>query len=142
MAKNFKTLIRIRKWALDEKRRELSDMQAALDHLVAEKAELERAVIAEQKVAATDPELAGFAYGNFASAVIAEREVLTKRIHDQERAIESFRDVVADAFKELKTIEISERNRIDAEQAEENRKEQNDLDEIGARSATRKDDGI
>lgn len=141
MAKDFKTLIRMRKWALDDKRRELGEMQGVLSNLLAEKDALEKAIITEQKVAAENPELAGFAYGRFASAVIVEREALVKRISDQEAKIDVFRDEVADAFKALKTAEIAERNRAEAERAEEERKEQAELDEIGARSATR-DEGL
>ncbi|AJD50855.1 flagellar FliJ family protein [Thalassospira xiamenensis] len=141
MAKDFKTLIRMRKWALDDKRRELGEMLGILTNLLAEKDALEKAVIAEQKVAAENPELAGFAYGPFASAVVFEREALVKRIAEQEAKIDAFRDEVADAFKAVKTAEIAERNRVEAERAEEDRKEQAELDEIGARSATR-DDGL
>ncbi|WP_404425270.1 flagellar FliJ family protein [Thalassospira australica] len=141
MVKDFKTLIRMRKWALDDKRRELGEMQGVLSNLLAEKDALEKAIITEQKVAAENPELAGFAYGRFASAVIVEREALVKRISDQEAKIDVFRDEVADAFKALKTAEIAERNRAEAERAEEERKEQAELDEIGARSATR-DEGL
>ncbi|MBX2829580.1 MAG: hypothetical protein KTR23_00140 [Rhodospirillales bacterium] len=141
MAKDFKTLVRMRKWALDEKQRELGEMLAVLDNLVSEKDALEKAVLAEQKVAAENPELAGFAYGSFANAVIAEREAISKMIVEQEEKIDVFRDEVADAFKAMKTAEIAERNRADAVQAEEDRKEQEELDEIGMRSATR-DDGL
>ncbi len=141
MAKDFKTLVRMRKWALDEKQRELGEMLGVLGNLEAEKNALEQAVLAEQKIAAENPELAGFAYGGFASAVIAEREAIEKMIADQEAKIDAFRDEVADAFKELKTAEIAERNRLEAERAEEDKKEQDELDEIGARSATR-DDGL
>jgi flagellar export protein FliJ len=141
MAKDFKTLVRMRKWALDEKQRQLGEMLGVLGNLEAEKEALEQAVIAEQKVAAENPELAGFAYGGFANAVIAEREAITKMIAEQEEKIDAFRDEVADAFKELKTAEIAERNRVEAERAEEDKKEQDELDEIGMRSATR-DDGL
>lgn len=141
MAKDFKTLIRMRKWALDEKRRELGELQGVLDNLIAEKTALEQALLAEQKVAAENPELAGFAYGTFANAVIAEREALEQRIAEQEEKVDAFRDEVADAFKAFKTAEIAERNRVKAERAEEDRKEQEELDEIGMRSATR-DDGL
>ena len=141
MTKDFKTLVRMRKWALDEKQRELGEMLGVLGNLEAEKEALEQAVIAEQKVAAENPELAGFAYGGFANAVIAEREAIAKMIAEQEEKIDVFRDEVADAFKELKTAEIAERNRVEAERAEEDKKEQDELDEIGMRSATR-DDGL
>lgn len=141
MAKDFKTLVRMRKWALDEKQRELGEMLGVLGNLEAEKEALEQAVIHEQKIAAENPELAGFAYGGFANAVIAEREAITKMIAEQEEKIDAFREEVADAFKELKTAEIAERNRLEAERAEEEKKEQDELDEIGTRSATR-DDGL
>jgi flagellar export protein FliJ len=141
MAKDFKTLVRIRKWALDEKQRELGDMLRVLDTLEAQRKQVDLAIKSEQKVAAENPETAGFAYGNFASAVIEEREALDNQIAAQEQKIDAFRDEVADAFKALKTAEITERNRVDAERAEEDRKEQDVLDEIGMRSATR-DDGL
>lgn len=141
MAKDFKTLVRMRKWALDDKRRELGEMLGVLENLIGEKTTLEQALIAEQKVAAENPELVGFAYAGFANAVIAERVALQTRIAEQEAKIDAFRDEVADAFKAMKTAEIAERNRVAAERAEEDRKEQEELDEIGMRSATR-DDGF
>ncbi|MEQ5775207.1 MULTISPECIES: flagellar FliJ family protein [unclassified Thalassospira] len=139
MAKDFKTLVRIRKWTLDEKQRELGDMLRVLEQLIEQREELGRALKAEQKVASENPQTAGFAYGNFANAVIAERTALTEQIAAQEAKIDNFRDVVAQAFKDMKTAEISERNRVAAVRAEEDRKEQESLDEIGARAATRKD---
>ncbi|MCC9624158.1 flagellar FliJ family protein [Thalassospira sp. MA62] len=139
MAKDFKTLIRMRKWALDEKRRELGEMLGVLENLIAEKKALEQAVLNEQKVASENPQLVGYAYGNFANAVIAEREILEQRIKAQEQKVDAFRDEVADAFKAVKTAEIAERNRVEAERAEADKKEQDELDEIGMRSATRHD---
>ncbi|AUG51971.1 hypothetical protein [Thalassospira marina] len=139
MAKDFKTLVRIRKWTLDEKQRELGEMMRVLEHLIEQRQQLELALKSEQKVAAENPQTAGFAYGNFASAIIVEREALDQRIKAQEARIDAFRDEVAQAFKDMKTAEISERNRVAALRAEEDRKEQESLDEIGARAATRKD---
>ncbi|OSQ39662.1 flagellar FliJ family protein [Thalassospira mesophila] len=139
MAKDFKTLVRIRKWTLDEKQRELGDLLRVLEQLIEQRDELGRALKAEQKVASENPQTAGFAYGNFANAVIAERTALNEQIAAQEAKIDAFRDVVAQAFKDMKTAEITERNRVAAVRAEEDRKEQETLDEIGARAATRKD---
>ncbi len=139
MAKDFKALVRVRKWALDEKQRELGEMLRVAEHLKHQRQELERALLSEQKVAAENPQTAGFAYGNFANAIIQEREALDQQIKAQEDKIDAFRDQVAQAFKEMKTAEISERNRVAALRAEEDRKEQETLDEIGARAATRKD---
>ncbi|MBV17679.1 MULTISPECIES: flagellar FliJ family protein [Thalassospira] len=141
MAKDFKTLLRMRKWTLDDKRRELGEMMGVLENLISEKEALAQALIAEQKIASENPELVGFAYASFANAVIAEREALDGHIAEQERKIDAFREEVADAFKDMKTVEIAERNRVEAERAEEDRKEQEELDEIGMRSATR-DDGL
>ncbi|RCK43440.1 hypothetical protein TH25_21345 [Thalassospira profundimaris] len=139
MAKDFKALVRVRKWALDEKQRELGEMLRVAEHLKEQRQELERALKAEQKVATENPQTAGFAYGNFANAIIAERAALDQQIKAQEDKIDAFRDEVAQAFKDMKTAEISERNRVAALRAEEERKEQETLDEIGARAATRKD---
>ena len=135
MAGNFKALIRIRKWELDEKRRQLGEMQRALDALVAETGALEAEIAREQSVAARDPAMAGFAYGGFAQGAIERREELEGRIRAKKSETEAFRDVIADAFKALKTIEISEANRVAEEKRDLAAREDAALDEISTQIA-------
>ena len=138
MVKSFKNLIRIRKFELDEKRREMGVLLGQLAHLENVAQDLENQIIAEQKAAADNPETAGFGYANFAQAAINKRAELAELIAHKEKEIDDFSLVIAEAFKALKTTEISEENRVAAEQAELDQKESNMLDEIGTNNFLRK----
>ena len=138
MVKSFKTLIRFRKFELDEKRREMGLLLAHLMHLEAVARDLENQISAEQKAAADHPQTAGFAYAGFARAAINKRAELAALIAAKKQEIDDFSLVVTEAFKALKTTEISEENRVAAQQAQLNQKERNMLDEIGTNRFLRK----
>ena len=138
MAKSFKTLIRVRKFELDERRRELGVLLGQLARLEDLARDLENRISAEQKAAAEHPETAGFGYASFARAAINKRAELAELVAAKQQEIDDFSLVVTEAFKALKTTEISEENRVAAEQAELDRKESDRLDEIGANSFLRK----
>ena len=138
MVKSFKTLIRVRKFELDEKRREMGVLLGELTDLEAAARELENQIICEQKAAADNPETAGFGYAGFARAAITKRAQIAALITNKKKEIDDASLAVAEAFKALKTTEISEENRVAAEQAELDRKERTMLDEIGTNSFLRK----
>ena len=138
MVKSFKTLIRVRKFELDEKRREMGVLLGELTHLEEAARNLENQIISEQKAAADNPETAGFGYAGFARAAITKRAQIAALITNKKKEIDDASLAVAEAFKALKTTEISEENRVAAEQAELDRKERTMLDEIGTNSFLRK----
>lgn len=132
MAKSsLKTLIRLHKFDVDEKRRVLVALQTREDQIIAE---LERGVemlAREQQVAAADSTEAGFIYGAFAHRWIDTRDQLTRMLEAVRAEIVQARDALADAFSQLKTFEISQRERERKEKAVADKKEQIFLDEIG-----------
>ena len=102
MARDFKTLVKINDWQVDEKRRMLADQlrqQALLqDRLVA----LEQEIIQEQEFAQAMPTEAGLTYAAYAEVAIDRRENLKKAIILQAQGVEAARERLREAFLELK----------------------------------------
>lgn len=139
MAKDdLATLIRIRKWDVEEKQRavgalmrdeeKLLDFQTALEReLVQEKATASQAAANERYTLEPYIQRCRERRNNIAAALILIR-----------RKIDEARDELAEAYRRLKTFEITQEQRDAAEEAEENRIEQITLDEMGLDAHRRK----
>ncbi len=127
---SLKTLIRLHKQTLDEKRRVLATLEGRRDGIIGEGEELERQVVEEQAFAKRTPEVQ-FAYGAFAHRVILTRESLAQRLREVEAEIEISGAEVAEAYAELKKYEIALSLRERRARAEAARRERYELDEIG-----------
>ena len=102
-------------------------------------AQLEEQLKEEQRIAAEDSTGVGFSYGNFANAWLDQRKQLFAMLDMIRAEIVRARDELSEAFNELKTYEITQRERDRREQAERDKKEQAFLDEIGLNIHRRKD---
>jgi flagellar export protein FliJ len=131
MAKGLKTLIRLAKWAVDEKRKVLTALQAREEEMIAALDQHERQLAEEQRIAAADATGVGFVYGAYASAWLNRKAEMEMRLLNLRHQIEAARDDLAEAFRQQKTYEITQANREKRERAEAERKEQVRLDEIG-----------
>jgi flagellar FliJ protein len=138
-AKGLKTLIRLSKWNVDEKQRVLVALQGREDQILAAIHEAEQSLIREQQVASQDAAGVGFAYAAFANAWLARREQLMQMLEQVRQEINRARDELAEAFNQLKTYEITQKERERRAQAEMDKKEQAFLDEIGLNIHRRKD---
>jgi flagellar protein FliJ len=100
--------------------------------------DLDREILAEQERAGIhDP--AHFAYPTYAKAAITRRDNLKRSADELKGQLEDARAALAEAFEELKKIELlDERDQV-RERAVENAREQAELDRIGALRAR---DGI
>ncbi len=138
MARDFKTLIKINDWQVDEKRRMLADQlrqQAALqDRLTA----LEQEIVQEQEYARTAPTEAGLTYAAYAEVAIDRRENLRKAIILQAQGVEAARERLREAYLELKKYEVAEEHREAEVAAEFAKQEQAELDEVGLVNHIRK----
>ncbi|CAA6606361.1 conserved hypothetical protein [Rhodospirillaceae bacterium LM-1] len=132
MAKKLKTLIRLNKWTVDERRRELGVLLAREDELRTLLAVLEQDLLDEQKTAAEDPTLAGFTYGGYAQRYLDNKAKLLRLLAAMAKEILAAQDRLAEAYKDLKTVEEVEKNRAKKELEEANRREQKMLDEIAS----------
>ncbi len=128
--KGLPTLIRMHRWELEEKRRQLADREELRDGFSRELARLEEQLIENQKVAAYDPEVAA-TYGAYALQVIEQRHVLGQSILEAQVVVDEAADIVHQAFQEVKKYETAQ-ERVEARLLkEEMRREQIELDDIG-----------
>ena len=141
---SLKTIIRLQKWKLDEKRRALSELQSLADRLMAEIERLKEEIAAEQNAARTNPEYA-FTYSNYIRAAMERGERLTQSMGQVEAQISVATDEMAEAFQELKRYELAEEERLKREKDKLKRKEANMLDEtalVGFRRRQQEENGV
>jgi flagellar export protein FliJ len=128
--KSRETLIRLRKFQVDEKRRRAAQIESMIAEFERMTGDLDREIKSEQeKVGISDP--AHFAYPTYAKAAKQRRENLVRSIDDLKAQLDSAKAELAEAFEELKKVELlNERDQAN-ERAEQNAQEQRELDSIG-----------
>ncbi|NUB17019.1 hypothetical protein GAY28_34270 [Azospirillum brasilense] len=125
---SLKTIIRLQKWKLDEKRRALAELQNLADRLQAEIERLKEEIAAERDTARGNVEYA-FTYSNYIQAAMERGKRLTQSMGQVEAQIAVATDEMAEAFQELKRYELAEVERLKREKEKLKRKEANMLDE-------------
>lgn len=122
-------LIKLRQHELDEKRRELGEINAKIEALEQKKKQMLDRMEAEKQAAADNVMLAS-TIGAYIGKTLKRRESLTKQIQKIIVESEELMEEVREAFLELKKFEITQ-NRRDAEElARLEKLEQAVLDEI------------
>src|ERR1700687_4899290 len=128
--KSRNTLIRLKKFQLDEKRRKVAQIEAMIADFQRMASDLEREIVAEQDRAGIhDP--AHFAYPTYAKAAIARRENLKRSADELKVQLDDAKGALGEAFEELKKVELLDERDHARERAAENAREQADLDSIG-----------
>ena len=128
--KSRETLIRLKKFQVDEKRRKVAQIEAMIAEFDRIAAELDREIKLEQDRAGIhDP--AHFAYPTYAKAAIQRRENLTRSADELRIQLEDAKSLLTEAFEELKKVELLDERDQARERAEESAREQADLDSIG-----------
>ena len=135
--KSRNTLIRLKKFQLDERRRKVAQIEAMIADFQRMANDLDREIVTEQERAGIhDP--AHFAYPTYAKAAIARRENLKRSADELVTQLEDARVALQESFEDLKKVELlDERDQVRDRAAEEAR-EQAELDALGglrARSA-------
>lgn len=131
MAKDLKAIIRLHKYIVDEKRRDLGVLLSEVRALEHRAENLEVEIVSEQNAAQQSPEEAGFLYGPYAAAAIARRQQIKEATNEFEEKITAAREEMREEFKELKVFEIAKEARDEIEDAERAREDQLELDELG-----------
>jgi flagellar protein FliJ len=128
--KSRDTLIRLKKFQVDEKRRKVAQIESMIADFDRMAGELEREIRVEQERAGiSDP--GHFAYPTYAKAAIQRRENIKRSSDDLKIQLDAAKDALADAFEELKKVELlDERDQI-RERAAEEAQERAELDSIG-----------
>ena len=128
--KSRETLIRLKKFQVDEKRRKVAQIEGMIAEFERMAVDLEREIKVEQDRAGIhDP--AHFAYPTYAKAAIQRRENLKRSADELKGQLEEAKGALADAFEELKKVELLDERDQMRERAVESAHEQAELDAIG-----------
>lgn len=131
-AKDLETLLRLNRWIVDERRRELGLAYAKEERLIAEREALAQQLVAEKAVASADPTGAGFMFGSYVDDHRTRRERIEAQIAEAHQDVLAAQERLADAYRQLKVYEEVKKNRTVVEAEEEARVDQTALDEIAA----------
>jgi flagellar protein FliJ len=127
--KSRETLIRLKKFQVDEKRRKVAQIEAMIAEFQRMAGDLEREIKGEQDRAGIhDP--AHYAYPTYAKAAIQRRENLTRSCNELKAQLNDAKNALADAFEEQKKVELLDGRDQARERTDENAREQADLDAI------------
>lgn len=129
--KSRETLIRLKKFQVDEKRRKVAQIEAMIAEFDRIAAELEREIKIEQDRAGIhDP--GHFAYPTYAKAAMTRRENLKRSTDELRLQLDDAKAMLGEAFEELKKVEMLDERDQQREKAEANAREQAELDRIAA----------
>lgn len=123
-------LIRLRRFQVDERRRKVAQIEGMIAEFGRMAADLDREIVSEQERSGIrDP--AHFAYPTYAKAATVRRDNLKRSADDLEGQLEDAREALAEAFEELKKVELLDERDHQRELAPEGAREPAQLDRIG-----------
>jgi flagellar export protein FliJ len=121
----------MQRFQVDEKRRDVAQIEAMIADFEAKETDLHNQIEAEQERAGIF-DVTHFAYPTFAKAALARRDNLRASIGGLERRLEDARESLADTVSELKRLELLDEREDRTRRAETAHVEQRELDEVGA----------
>ena len=125
--KSRETLIRLKKFQVDEKRRKVAQIEGMIAEFERIAGDLEREIKTEQDRAGIhDP--AHFAYPTYAKAAMQRRENLKRSADELRTQLDEAKVALGEAFEEMKKIELLDERDQMRERAEEDAREQAELD--------------
>lgn len=128
--KSRDTLIRLRRFQADEKRRKVAQIEMMIADFARMAADLDREIgQEEQRAGISDP--AHFAYPTYARAAAQRRDNIRRSAEDLDAQLAAAKAALAEAFEELKKVEILDDRERTSERAAENTRDQASMDAIG-----------
>ena len=122
-------LIRLQRWQLDEKRRNLAELEGMRQDFVNRIAHLDAEVEREKAMAAAD-DANKFHFSEFVQATLGRKQSIQDSIARIDTEIEAARDEVQAAFQDLKKMETVDARQQKERKVARERKVQGDLDEM------------
>jgi flagellar export protein FliJ len=128
--KSRDTLIRLKKFQVDERRRKVAQIEGMIAEFERMAADLDREIRSEQERAGIhDP--AHFAYPTYAKAAMVRKDNLKRSADELKVQLDDAKAALGEAFEELKKVELLDERDQARERADENAREQSELDTIG-----------
>ena len=130
MKSRSESLIRLKKFQVDEKRRQVAQIEMMVADFERMASELDQQIeIEHTKTGISD--VAHFAYSTFAKAALSRRDNLLNSANDMKGKLEAAQDGLAEALEDLKKVELLDQREHQREAAEQLKVEQAEYDEIG-----------
>src|ERR1700758_4525857 len=125
--KSRETLIRLKKFQVDERRRKVAQIETMIAEFERMAGDLEREIRVEQDRAGIhDP--GHFAYPTYAKAAMTRKENLKRSTDELRVQLDDAKATLGEAFEELKKVEMLDERDQQREKAEANAREQAELD--------------
>ncbi|WEJ57966.1 flagellar export protein FliJ [Devosia sp. FJ2-5-3] len=129
MKSRSESLIRLKKFTVDEKRRQVMQIEMMVADFERMAAELDQQIeIEHNKTGISD--VAHFAYSTFAKAALQRRDNLLASANDMRGKLETAQDELAEALEDLKKVELLDQREHQREREEQNKIEQAGYDEV------------
>ena len=129
MKSRSESLIRLKKFNVDEKRRQVMQIEMMVADFERMATELDQQIEIEQtKTGISD--VAHFAYSTFAKAALQRRDNLLASAQDMRVKLENAQDQLAEALEDLKKVELLDQREHQRERDEQNKLEQEAFDEV------------
>jgi flagellar protein FliJ len=123
------SLIRLKKFQVDEKRRQVAQIEMMVADFERMASELDQQIeIEHTKTGISD--VAHFAYSTFAKAALSRRDNLLASANDMKSKLEAAQDALAEALEDLKKVELLDQREHQRERDEQAKIEQEGYDEI------------
>jgi flagellar protein FliJ len=135
--KSRDTLIRLKRFHVDEKRRRVSQIETMIAEFQRMAGDLDREIQAEQTRAGIH-DVTHFAYPTYARAATARRDNLLRSADDMRAQLQEAQDDLAEAFEEMKKVELLDERDQAREKAAENTRDQHAMDAIGLAGHSRR----
>ena len=128
--KSRETLIRLKRFQVDEKRRRVAQIETMIAEFGRMAADLDREIASEEhKAGISDP--AHFAYPTYAKAALGRRDNLRRSALDLNDQLDEAKAALGEAFEELKKVEILDDRERAADRAGDAARDQAAMDGIG-----------
>jgi flagellar protein FliJ len=128
--KSRENLIRLKRFQVDDKRRQVTQIETMIADFERMADELNRQIAEEERrVGVTD--ITNFAYPTFAKAAMQRRDNLKGSVEGLRDQLASAQSHLAEAFEELKKVELLEERNIERERQTDNQRVQSEMDAIG-----------
>ena len=134
--KSRETLIRLKRFQLDEKRKRVAQIEGMIAEFDRMAVDLDREVAAEEKRSGIS-DLAHFAYPTYAKAARNRRDNLKRSADELKTQLDDAQAELGEAFEALKKVEILENRERSAERAADSARDQAAMDGIGLSRAMR-----
>ena len=125
------TLIRMQRFLVDEKRRDVAQIEMMIADFEAKQTDLQNQIEAEQERAGIF-DVTHFVYPTFAKAAVGRRDNLMASIGGLQQQLEAAQETLSDAVAELKRLELLDEREDRLRRNEIAHVEQAELDEVGA----------